>query len=360
MDGMDPMNGMDAAVNGCDDRTEGAEGAVTGRTVADDTVTGGTLADDTATGGTLHAGETPTDAGLVRRLIAAQFPEWAGLPVRRHPSSGTVNAVYRLGDHLSVRLPRLESGVPDAVKERTWLPRLAPLLPVAVPEAVGVGVPGEGYPWTWSVHRWLDGTHPHPDVLASPVGPAGAAGAADPVALARDLGRFVTALRRADATGAPPAYRGGPLAAVDAGTRAALKQLAGMTGLIDTAAATAAWEKALQAPPWTGPPRWAHADLMPGNLLVTGGRLCAVIDFGTLGAGDPACDLIPAWNLLPAPARPAFRDATTADDAQWERGRGWALSMALIQLPYYKDTNPAMAENARHVIREVLADEGAR
>lgn len=140
-------------------------------------------------------------------------------------------------------------------------------------------------------------------------------------------------------------------------TRAALDEL---RGTIDTSAATAAWEAALAAPAWTGPPTWAHSDLTPGNLLTRGGRLDAVLDFGTVGVGEPACDLIPAWNLLPAEARDTFRRAAGADDAAWARGRGWALSMALVQLPYYRVTNPVIAANAEHVIHAVLTEADAR
>ncbi|MGO4426791.1 phosphotransferase, partial [Streptomyces sp. MCAF7] len=151
----------------------------------------------------------------------------------------------------------------------------------------------------------------------------------------------------------PPAHLGGQLTTHDAETRAAIKEL---DGVIDTLAATAGSEAALEAPEWPGRPAWVHADLMPGNLLVARGRLSAVIDFATAGVGDPACDLIVAWNLLPVQVRDRFRAAVDADDATWARGRGRALSMALIQLPYYQRTNPGIAANARHVIREVLAD----
>ncbi|MET7619266.1 aminoglycoside phosphotransferase family protein [Streptomyces sp. NPDC005408] len=289
----------------------------------------------------MHADEADIDVALVRRLLAAQFAQWADLPIEPYPSAGTVNAVYRLGDDMAVRLPRIESGVGDVEKEHRWLPRLAPLLPVDIPVALGKGEPAEGYPWNWSVYRWLDGEHPL-------VG-----GLADPGLLALDLAEFVAALHRIDPTNGPLAYRGGPLRTQDAETRTAIGELRGM---VDTEAATAAWDAALRAPEWSGPPVWVHSDLMPGNLLIDRGRLSAVIDFGTMGVGDPSCDLIAAWNLLPADARDIFRTASKADDATWARGRGWALSMALIQLPYYEDTNPAIAANARHVIREVLTD----
>ncbi|MFE9060867.1 aminoglycoside phosphotransferase family protein [Streptomyces violaceusniger] len=288
----------------------------------------------------MHADERPIDVALVRRLLAAQFPRWAELPIERFASSGTVNALFRLGGDLAVRLPRIAGGAGDVEREHHWLPRLAPALPVPIPAVLGKGVAGDGFPWPWTVHRWLDGENPQEGRVARPG------------RLAADLAEFIVALRRIEPADGPPAYRGGPLREVDEETRTAIGLL---HGTIDTGAATAAWEEALAAPGWDGPPVWVHSDLMPGNLLVTDGRLSAVIDFGTAGVGDPACDLIPAWNLLPASVREDFRSALGADDATWARGRGWALSMALIQLPYYRDTNPTMAANARHVIHEVLS-----
>jgi aminoglycoside phosphotransferase (APT) family kinase protein len=274
---------------------------------------------------------------LVRRLLADQFPQWADLPLKRVASSGTVNALYRLGDDLVVRLPLRPSGGADIDLERTWLPRLAPLLPVPVPVPVGRGEPTDEMPADWGVYRWLPGEHPA----------EGSAGAD----LVSDLVGFIRAMSRVDLPDGPPAYRGGSLHEQDAGTRKAIAELGDR---VDTRAVTAAWKEALGMPEWSGPPVWLHADLMPGNLLVTDGRLSAVIDFGTLGVGDPACDLIPAWNLLTSSTRFVFRDGLDVDDATWVRGRGKALSMALIQLPYYWDTNPAMATNARYVIQEVL------
>jgi len=291
--------------------------------------------------GKMHADEIDIGVDLVRRLLGAQFPEWAGLHIEPFPSAGTVNALHRLGDQMAVRLPRLESGVADVEREHYWLPRLAPLLPVPIPLPLGKGTPTADYPWPWSVFRWLDGENPTEGQLINPD------------ALATDLAEFVTAVRRIDLPDGPAAYRGGPLTSLDGSTRTSIAQLA---GLVDTEGVTAAWDSAMRAPDWDGPPVWLHADLMPGNLLTLDGRLSAVIDFGTLGVGDPACDLIPAWNLLPAGAREIFRAALQVDDATWVRGRGRALSMALIQLPYYQHTNPVMANNARYVIQEVLAD----
>lgn len=290
----------------------------------------------------MRDGELDIAAPLVERLVARRFPAWAELPVTRLRSSGTENAMFRLGPELVVRLPRHPGAVTDVAHERDWLPRLGPGLPVAVPEPVGFGEPDSGFPWPWSVYRWLDGANP-------------VAGAVEePEQLAKELGAFVAALRRTATADAPRSYRGGPLAGQDESTREALTRLAGR---IDIAEATARWERALAAPTHTGPPAWAHADLSPGNVLVAGGgRLSAVIDFGCAGVGDPAVDLIVAWNLLPAAARGVFRDAVGAEDAEWARGRGWALSIALVQLPYYWRTNPVLAENARHTIGEVLAE----
>ncbi|MFD8979334.1 aminoglycoside phosphotransferase family protein [Streptomyces sp. NPDC059564] len=290
-------------------------------------------------------GPEAVDEDLVRRLVAGQFPRWAGLEVARFPSGGTVNHVYRLGGDMAVRLPRGRGGAEDVPRERDWLPRLAPRLPAAVPEVLGAGEPAEGYPWPWSVYRWMPGENPEAGALSAPG------------ALAGDLAAFVTAMRGVTLPGAPPAHRGGPVAAQDAGTRAAIEALRGIPEEgVDCDAATAVWEETLRAPAWDGPPVWLHADLMPGNLLVDGGRLGAVIDFGCAGVGDPACDLFPAWNLLPAGAREVFRAAVGVDDATWTRGRGRTLSQALIALPYYRGTNEAMARNARHVIRAVLTD----
>ncbi|MEU5424980.1 aminoglycoside phosphotransferase family protein [Streptomyces olivoreticuli] len=295
--------------------------------------------------GQMHPGQHPIDDDLVRRLIAGQFPRWAGLAVERFPSGGTVNGMYRLGDDMVVRLPLVKSGAQDALMERQWLPRLAPRLPAAIPEVLGAGEPAEGYPWPWSVYRWLAGEHPEAGALS------------EPVLLAGDLAGFVAAMRSITLPEAPEAYRGGPIASLDASTRAAIEELHGIPQEgVDCDAATAAWEDALRAPDWDGPPVWLHADLMPGNLLMDRGRLTSVIDFGCMGVGDPVCDLFPAWNLLPAGAREVFREALGVDDATWNRGRGRTLSQALIALPYYRRTNPAMAHNARHVIRAVLGE----
>ncbi len=291
----------------------------------------------------MHDDEVAIDDALVRRLVQTQLPRWADLPLARVLSSGTDNALFRLGRDLVVRLPRIHWAVDDVDTEQVWLPRLEPQLPVAIPEPVAMGEPALGYPWRWSVYTWIEGSNPSRDDLARPD------------ELAADIASFVTALRRIDPSGAPAAGRGVPLRDRDSLTRAAIAELGAE---IDAVAVTAAWDAALAAAPWSGPPVWVHGDLSPGNLLLRDDRLHAVIDFGCLGTGDPAVDLLPAWNLLPVEARPEFRAALDVDDATWARGRGWALSVALVALPYYARRSPAIADRERRVVAEVLADRG--
>lgn len=288
------------------------------------------------------AGPHP-DAVLVQKLIATRFPQWAVLPVRPVDTAGTANAMFRLGTDMVVRLPLTEGSAEDIGKEREWLPRLAPRLPTAVPQPLEAGEPGPDFPRPWSVHRWLDGHTPTVGRIV------------EPGLLARDLARFVAALREVDPAAAPRSYRGGPLAARDAETRTSITELG---TAVDTDAVTAAWEFSLSAPAPTGPPVWIHADLQPGNLLVDRAhdRLAAVIDFACAGLGDPAVDLMVAWYVLPAEVRRIFRLALGDDDATWARGRGWALSVALAELAHYRGRNATMTANAEHVVREILLD----
>lgn len=300
--------------------------------------------------GKMHAGEVETDASLVGRLIAAQFPQWAGLPITPVASAGTDNALYRLGDDLAVRLPRIDWAVGQVDKEHTWLPKLAPYLPLAIPTPLAKGAPAEGYPWPWSVYRWLAGENATAERIA------------DPRQAATDLAQFIAALQRIDTTGGPPPEahslaRGQPLALRDTHTRSAIQSL---RGALDTDAVSAVWDAALEAPTWRNPPVWLHGDLQSGNLLAVEGRLSAVIDFGCLGVGDPACDIMAAWIYLSAETRDTFRAVLQVDDATWARSRGWALSVALIALPYYQTTNPTLAEIARRAIHETLIDDPAK
>ena len=282
-------------------------------------------------------------------LLAAQFPRWAALPIDPVPSSGTDNALYRLGSDMVVRLPRIHWAVEQVAKEQRWLAALAPHLPLAIPTPLALGEPDLGYPWQWSVYRWLDGEAVTPASMT------------DRKRAAIDLAGFLAALQRVDAADGPPpgahnSNRGEPLAERDASTRRAI---AALQGEIDSDAVTAAWEASLQAPPWSGTPVWIHGDLAASNLLAREGRLGAVIDFGCLGVGDPAVDLMIAWEFL-APVRDLLCTTLAVEDATWARGRGWALTTALVALPYYRDTNPALVASARQRIDAVLADHGLR
>jgi aminoglycoside phosphotransferase (APT) family kinase protein len=281
---------------------------------------------------------------LVRWLIGRQFPHWADLPLTKVRSAGTDHAVYRLGDDMVVRLPRLPTAAKMVENEQRWLPRLAPLLPLAIPVPLDKGVPDEGFPYPWSVYRWLPGKDlaDQPDV--------------DLHEVAVRLGRFVAALQRIDSSGGPLSRRAKPVSTRDDGfVRSTIRQLA-TDGALDADVATAVWDEALAAPAWHGPPVWIHGDLFPGNLLARQGRLTAVIDFGLLGLGDPACDMLPAWTSLTAETRAVFRAESGVDDATWARGRGWALSAGLGAVLVYRHTNPVLAAAGRHAIDESIAD----
>lgn len=293
----------------------------------------------------LHDDEVEIDSALVERLLAEQFPRWAGLPVRVVERSGTDNVTFRVGDELAVRLPRTARTQGQVEKDIAWMPRLAPYLPVAIPEPLELGVPGAGYPFTWGVYRWLPG---------APYAPENA----DPVRFAGELAEFVRCLREADATGAPvpsddPFERGTPLAPRDAMFREALDEL---REYFDVDRVLASWEESLAADTFDGPARWIHGDLMSGNLLVADGKLSAVIDFGTARAADPAGDVMPAWWLFDGESRKTYEQALAVDEHTWLRARGWALSLCLIAIPYYRHRNPDAIPNGRQFIADILTD----
>lgn len=306
----------------------------------------------------LHEDELLIDVGLVRSLVDRALPEYARLPLSRLRASGSSNALFRLGDDLLVRLPRQPGGSATIEKEARWLPHLGRLLPVSVPEVVAVGKPDLGYPERWSVVRWQHGE---------------VATGADPVShtaptrtsLARDLAAVVTALRDIPVPHSALAdpelrwYRGAPLESMDDTTRRYLAQCRDIPGLdLDLGAALRVWEEAIALPtPDRGSgPRWYHGDLVGENLLVRGGHLAAVLDFGGLAVGDPTVDLIVAWDVLDPVAREVFRRAAAVDDTSWLRGRAWALSLALGTFPYYWRTMPDRCASRLAVARSVLAD----
>jgi aminoglycoside phosphotransferase (APT) family kinase protein len=285
------------------------------------------------------------DAALARRLVGSQFPHWADLPVEPVAAGGWDNRTFRMGRDMAVRLPSAAPYAAQVEKEHRWLPILAPALPLPIPVPLAIGEPAHGYPWRWSIYRWLPGQA------------ATLARIADLPAFATALAEFLAALQGIDAADGPPAgphsfWRGGPLAIYDAETRRAIVALGER---IDSRAVTAVWDAALAAA-WSGAPVWVHGDVAAGNLLVKDGHLTAVIDFGCSGVGDPACDLAIAWTLFEDESRQAFRSALPLDASAWARGRGWALWKALIVLAALPGANPLGAGNALHIIKAVLAD----
>ena len=291
----------------------------------------------------MHADEVETDVALVRRLLAGQFPQWADLPITLVDSYGTDHDIYRLGTDLSARLPRIGWATRQAASEAELLPRLAPHLPLAVPVPLAMGHPAEGYPYDWSVYAWLPGDNANGTIE-------------DLEQAAVDLAAFITALRGIDTSGAherTPHARGAPLAELDEFVRRSIVQLGER---IDGASVLRLWQESLDAPVWNGPDLWLHGDLLPGNLLVVDGRLSAVIDFGGLNVGDPACDLQPAWNVFEGDSRRRFLDELNVDEASWLRGRGWTIYQAVSGLAYYWDTNPGMVRQTGHALAQVLSD----
>jgi aminoglycoside phosphotransferase (APT) family kinase protein len=281
------------------------------------------------------------DVPLVRRLIAAQFPQWASLALEPVESAGWDNTIYRLGSDLTVRLPRRRVSAEHVRNEHRWLPVLAPHLPVAVSVPLGHGVPGEGYPWHWTVCPWLTGEL------------AALTHLADPSRAATSLAHFIGALQASEpAGGSVHEFRGMSLAAHDRNARASAAVL---RDSLDVGPLLRIWEAALAAPAWTGQPVWMHGDLHPANLLVADHQLSAVIDFGLLSVGDPACDVMVAWTYLSADSRAAFRNALAVDDRTWSRGRGWALEFGLRAAAYSAD-NPVLGDIGRYTLAQVLAE----
>jgi aminoglycoside phosphotransferase (APT) family kinase protein len=285
------------------------------------------------------------DAPLVRKLIATQFPQWSNLPVKPVEFGGWDNRTFHLGEHMLVRLPSAAEYSSQVEKEHYWLPKLAPFLPLPIPLPLAMGKPAEGYLWNWSVYSWLDGETASIERIANLS------------EFAKELAEFLRALQQCDTIDGPMAgshnfYRGGPLITYDAETRQAIVNL---RDSVDGELITAVWNAAL-ASTWQRSPVWIHGDVVTGNLLVENGKLSAVIDFGSMGIGDPACDLVIAWTLFTGESRDAFRAALPFDTATWARGRGWALWKALITCASLPGTNPIEVEKSMGVIDQVVFD----
>jgi aminoglycoside phosphotransferase (APT) family kinase protein len=298
----------------------------------------------------MHEGELTVDDHLVRRLVDRQFPQWRGLPLRRLPPLGTDNQLVRLGEELLVRLPRIDWAAQAPAREYAWLPWLAPQLPLPVPAPVALGRPDLDYPFEWTVVPWFEG---------EPVTARHLGGADDNVAwepLAHELAAFLVRLRTIDASKAPvrpDGARGSSLGSCDEWVREWTTR-AGER--VNGAAVLDAWEESLSAPGPSGPPAWVHGDVHEGNVLVRAGRVSAVIDWGSLGAGDPAVELNAAWGFLPPQAAGTFRAAMGLDHAAWLRGRGWALVPAISGLVYYERTAPQFARRSLATLERILAE----
>lgn len=307
----------------------------------------------------LHSDEIAIDGVLVRSLVSRAMPAYADAPVHRLAASGSTNALFRLGEDLLVRLPRQPGGSATISKEATWLPVLSELLPVSVPDLVGVFEPDCGYPERWSVVRWLDGTHPEvvdPDTSVHPRREG----------LATSLAAVLGALRQAEVPTRVAdnanlrSYRGEPLASMDPATRENIERCRSLEDFaFDLDAAERIWAEAMTLPGAAerATPRWYHGDLAAENLLVTDGALTAVLDFGGLSVGDPTVDLVVAWEVLDPPAREVFRKQIGVNDATWLRGRAWALSITLM-IWYYWTTMPERRARCMAVGRNILADAG--
>ena len=291
----------------------------------------------------MHENEIAVPDDLARRLVDTQFPEYADRPLRRLPPIGTDHHLFRLGEDLLVRLPRIDWAADQAESDDTWLRRLAPHLPLEVPVPVALGEAAEGYPFRWTIVPWIEGENPTADNV-------------DLVDCARVLGEFAHALHRVDPMGGPlktGTQRGVPLAACDDWVR---EWTARAGDRIDQAALLAVWADALAAPPWEHDPVWLCGDIQPGNVIVRDRRVVAAIDFGALGLGDPAAELMPCWNWFRGDAAAAYRDAVGLDDAAWRRGRGWAIVPAISGLTYYETTSPAHARSSAETLAEALRE----
>jgi aminoglycoside phosphotransferase (APT) family kinase protein len=282
---------------------------------------------------------------LARRLIDSRFPQWSDLPIAEVEVDGWDNRTFRLGSELTVRLPTGDWYAQQVDKEQRWLPVLAPQLPLPIPLPVAKGEPDCGFPYPWSVYRWLDGE------------PASRPRIRNLPSFATTLARFLKALRRVDATGGPEPgqhnfYRGGPLATYEEETVQAIEALG---NTIPGEAVKRAWDDAMTTS-WDREPVWFHGDVAAGNLLLRNGRLAGVIDFGSSGVGDPACDMVIAWTLLGGASRATFRAELDVDAGTWSRGRGWALWKALITLASELDPGTPDALRTRSRIIRITLD----
>ncbi|MFJ6087162.1 aminoglycoside phosphotransferase family protein [Streptomyces sp. NPDC092369] len=292
----------------------------------------------------MHADQVDVTTDIVAALIREQFPRWSGETIRRVSSTGTVNAIFRIGNDLSARFPLRLADASEALavleQEARASAELALVSRFPVPEPVALGKPGAGYPMPWSVQTWLPGT------VASDADPSGSD------AFAEDLAAFIAALRDAGTRGRVFSgdNRGGVLAHHDDWMA---KCFAESEGLLDVDRLRQVWSHFRELPR-TGADVMSHSDLIPGNVLVEGDRLSGVLDTGGFGAADPALDLVSAWHLLRPGPREVLRRRLACDDLEWERGKAWAFEQAVGLVWYYVETNPAMSSLGRRTLDRLL------
>ncbi|MDX3520619.1 aminoglycoside phosphotransferase family protein [Streptomyces scabiei] len=297
---------------------------------------------------TMHDDQVEVTTDTVAALVEDQFPRWSGEEIRRLASTGTVNAVFRIGDGLSARFPLRRADAAEALatleREAEASAELAHVSRFPAPEPVALGKPGAGYPMPWSVQTWLPGTDA---VDADPSGSD---------AFAEDLAAFISALREADTRGRSFTgdHRGGALTRHDAWMETCFTQ---SEGLLDVPRLRRAWRH-FRALPRRGGDVMSHGDLIPGNVLVAGDRLGDVLDTGGFGPADPALDLTSAWHLLRPGPRDVLRRALRCDDLEWERGKAWAFEQAVGLVWYYVESNPAMSATGRRTLDRVMESTG--
>ena len=287
----------------------------------------------------LHKNEVCIDARLVKSLLESQFEQWSQQPLSFVPHCGTCNVIYRIGDDLCVRLPRQPRDALCLEKELEWLPVLSSHLSLEVPRPIARGVPGSGYPFVWAVYKWLEGESFDAQEFGSRT------------STAETLAKFVTELQMIDTTHAPKSDRD---AALDANDSTVYQAIESLDKDFDRDTVRFAWDASVQVPSWEGDDVWIHCDLLPTNILVKDNQLIAVIDFGLVGVGDPAVDIIPAWSTLRGKASQTFRSALKIDDVIWARARGLALRQALRIIPYYRASHPNFSALACRTVKEVL------
>lgn len=289
----------------------------------------------------MHDNEFTVDEDLVISLLKQQYPDLLKFSISKIKHYGTDNAIFRIGKEYVIRLPRFNCAAKQIEKEQIWLPKFEGLLPFKIPVPIKVGNPSEEFPYYWYVYDWIQGV----DAYSKPP--------SDFNQVAKDLALFIKALWEVATDNAPLSRRGLPLNTQD---KLVCEAISSLKDTIDTNTISNIWQECLSVSNWNKPPVWLHADLLPSNLLLKNGKIHAVIDFGLTGIGDPACDLIPAWCLLDSNSRIIFKEYLGVDEDTWRRGKGWALSIALIIIPYYLNTNPVLVSVARRIIKEITHD----